>query len=142
MDITPELRPLTIQERAFVQHYLFGPEPGNATKAALASYDCKTYNAAGSMGRQILSRPHVQAAISRVKQSDVIPASQFWAELKKVIEQDKSWASKVAALRLKAEIDGLVAKSSSKQAQPQLVDQSVMDDLAARIKQMEAEEAR
>ena len=134
------VRPLTVKENAFVQYYVFSDDRGSAKKAALAAFACHEKNAA-AYGSAVLHRPAVQAAIARAQLAEVIPMSQFWMELKKCIEQDKSIAAKVAALRLKAEIDGLTQNRQTKGKTIQTTDPAVLDELVARIKRSKEEES-
>ena len=134
----PIHRPLTPAEHEFVKYYCFGDKRGNASAACLAAFSVKD-SVAASYGAKVLARPHIQAAVARAQMADIIPMAQFWMELKKVVEQDKSYAAKVAGLRLKAEIDGLVKNKTDRKPKIE-TDPAVLEELITRIRTLREEE--
>ena len=131
-----DTRPLTARENEFVKYYVFSDKRGNGKEAVLAAFTCKEENAA-AYAAVVLKRPAIQAAIARAQLAEVIPMSQFWMELKKAIEQDKSIQAKVAALRLKAEIAGLTQNKRATRKGAGAADPAVLEELAALIKKNE-----
>lgn len=134
-----EAKVLTAQERKFLDAYLSGDAAGNATAAALVAYEVSEDSAA-SYGYKVLNRPHIQAAIERYHQQMALPTSQLMSELRKVIEQDKSYQAKVAGLRLLAEMKGLVQRDKGKKPELAQIDPNVFDELASRLSKFESED--
>ncbi len=55
---------LTLKQLKFIQIYI---ETGNATKAAMTAYRCKTENVAGVLGSENLSKPKIACEIEKYR---------------------------------------------------------------------------
>lgn len=111
---------LTEQQQQFLVLYLENDR--DASDAAAKSFNVSSRESAVAMGHKLLDNPRIQAAISFYEGDAYISNAEFYAQLKVVIEQDKSLPAKINALRLLSEIRGLAKGKKKSESDAQLLD--------------------
>jgi phage terminase small subunit len=77
------MRRLTIRERLFLKQYL---NDFDATRAAMASYNCKNKNSAAVIGSHILKKPRIQVELNKLLEKTGLTEEHLANKLKNIID--------------------------------------------------------
>jgi hypothetical protein len=97
------VRRLSMRQKTFIREYI--NNGGNATKAALASYDCRSPAVAAEIGSQNLKKVEIQAEIHKLcDEADLTVKDAVWAIKGGITAKDESghpaWNTRLRAAEM------------------------------------------
>lgn len=122
---------LTIKQRMFVKEYA---STGNATQAALHSYNCSTPKSADAVARETLDNPRVQLAISELMKERGLDNENLLSTHKELLESSDP-AIRLRALDMAYKLNGsykhvqlILSRSEHVEVKPPLVTPNISDE--------------
>lgn len=130
---TKEWKLLTEQEQAFLLEYI--ANGFNVSGAARKAYNTGSKQSATVYGRRVIERPRVTAALEKWSGVEDISERDIWKNLRAAMEQNQSMAVKVSAIRLAAELKGMLGAGKG-EAAVDTVPKELVSLLADRLGEM------
>lgn len=88
---------LSFKQKRFAQEYV--KKNGNATQAALATYDTNNYSSANAIARETLQKPLVQEEIKDILNSSGLDIASISSKVRHIVEREPDKVTDQGVLR-------------------------------------------